>query len=223
MCTKPLSIMWQKDVIVMTVACVEGPLWSKVSVRSGQVRSVSSSFKEGSFQVHSTQSRITELIRITGFGLIHKLSGIDIFGSRLSRELNRNQFLGKVVLRYELIRIDVFIESWVETNHWESWVESKNLMESYWYYLKKSSQIIYKIIILSLIMILHQEAIIWLFHVNLGLPHTDAFFTQGVAFRHDALRRDFDNMVLRDWHILYLTITLGLNHATRKPFFNIWN
>ena len=34
------------------------------------------------------------------------------------------------------------------------------------------------------------------YHIHhLGLPRTDAFFKRRVAFRYDALRRDFDSIV----------------------------
>ena len=57
---------------------------------------------------------------------------------------------------------------------------------------------------------------IW--NAGLALPHTDAFFMRRVVFCHDAWRRDLDNVV--PWHIMYLAITLGLNHATRKQIFS---
>ena len=37
---------------------------------------------------------------------------------------------------------------------------------------------------------------------GLGLPHADAFFIGRVAFRHDASRRNFDNISF--CHILYI-------------------
>ena len=41
-----------------------------------------------------------------------------------------------------------------------------------------------------------------------------------VAFRHDASRRDFDNMQVFCGNV-YLTITMRLSHAPSEPIFNI--